>query len=790
MAESIFQPQLTDISTPTYSRQGVVDTTTAQAISSAGATGIAAWQGYEDARVQGEVEGVVSEYFEDKLFEASVKEESDLPIEQRLAGAAQQTKMLAEDGFGDDDPAVKEMAGSLEKLGRAKEIGKIDELEFKARVQAAVKRGIDRMPGRADTFRKVANDVLGDNSARLGQLFAREKEEAAQRQAIQREELKTTADIAKLNGVTIHQVTQGMRTDYAIMQQSAAKLAHQKTISELSSMATAGQKEAVLEDVSDKGSAVLAIGMGQLNGFINNMQISADDTVVSLMAKGQTRSGILKEYFTNKEARLGFANGLKNQLRTLKASLFNHYNSRAMQIEGVTLADFEPYYKHQIDQFDSMIASLDEVAEDASLLGDFITNIQDYNKGSTAAMLAANPYLRSLNAVGAGSTFVKHYMQDPSLSTLPPEIRAIGLSIGASIFGNGGTNVNTQMLEGMMDTSNAVMTGEKTFDDVAQNNPQHASFVLMEAWNHVDHIKKHGFVSDSEGLNNKAKEAFVNSTRTILSSVKINQPETFKMLHKVVSDPLYMKRLSDLSPEQHERAVAGITDKYKNVINGVPGTDMGIIPRMQNAAAKIAETIMARTPTGKGEAVQAEASNLPTVQLTGLELTQKGTGQAVYPDQYRDHKLAMQELNTMLRGMYNVQSSFSKMPTYKEYVTEFYNQVFLGKGVPKEGKKQLGVLGTEQIGTTPEGRPIIQNPDGSVSTERTITVTHPSINDGKPTNIPSIYGGKSVSEQEAIKIISENKGVDPETGRKMVGYTSIEEAEEAAKKRSSSIQLK
>jgi hypothetical protein len=104
--------------------------------------------------------------------------------------------------------------------------------------------------------------------------------------------------------------------------------------------------------------------------------------------------------------------------------------------------------------------------------------------------------------------------------------------------------------------------------------------------------------------------------------------------------------------------------------------------------------------------------------------------------------------------------------------------LFDGKKVP--GGNKLGALGNTIIGTTDEGRPIIQNPDGTISTERTMTEKI----DGKWMNIPSIFGGKEVSVDEAVEIIKKNKGRDPETGRKLPTFDSLEEAETAAKARS------
>jgi len=74
--------------------------------------------------------------------------------------------------------------------------------------------------------------------------------------------------------------------------------------------------------------------------------------------------------------------------------------------------------------------------------------------------------------------------------------------------------------------------------------------------------------------------------------------------------------------------------------------------------------------------------------------------------------------------------------------------------------------------------------DGGTATEYSITVNDPQINQGQWTNIPSIYGGKVVSQDEAIKRVVEAKGVDPETGRKLTPFATLEMAEKAAQERS------
>jgi hypothetical protein len=85
---------------------------------------------------------------------------------------------------------------------------------------------------------------------------------------------------------------------------------------------------------------------------------------------------------------------------------------------------------------------------------------------------------------------------------------------------------------------------------------------------------------------------------------------------------------------------------------------------------------------------------------------------------------------------------------------------------------------------TSEGRKIMKDEKGNIATEKTVTVTDPRINDGRPTNIPTIYNGNFFTEKEAIEVIVRNKGVDPDTGHKLKGYYSINDAVIAARERS------
>lgn len=81
------------------------------------------------------------------------------------------------------------------------------------------------------------------------------------------------------------------------------------------------------------------------------------------------------------------------------------------------------------------------------------------------------------------------------------------------------------------------------------------------------------------------------------------------------------------------------------------------------------------------------------------------------------------------------------------------------------------------IGRLKSGRPIVRNADGSVSSHRNIVASFGN----KSFIIPTLYGGKQYSEDEAINIIRANKFVDPDTGQPLIPYKSDDEALKAEK---------
>jgi hypothetical protein len=87
-----------------------------------------------------------------------------------------------------------------------------------------------------------------------------------------------------------------------------------------------------------------------------------------------------------------------------------------------------------------------------------------------------------------------------------------------------------------------------------------------------------------------------------------------------------------------------------------------------------------------------------------------------------------------------------------------------------------------------KSRPILPGRGGKGATEESITVTHPSLNGGRPTNIPSIWGGQrppgmfGTPQFEDWAVAQALKA-----GTSFPAFNSIEEAVRAAQMRSDEI---
>ena len=91
------------------------------------------------------------------------------------------------------------------------------------------------------------------------------------------------------------------------------------------------------------------------------------------------------------------------------------------------------------------------------------------------------------------------------------------------------------------------------------------------------------------------------------------------------------------------------------------------------------------------------------------------------------------------------------------------------------------------IGITPDGRPIFQKDDGEIFSEKSVTVMDPRINDGRPTNIPTVFSGHELGEDAAADIIVQSGGLDPHTGKRLRGFKDMKSAIRAAERKSEAL---
>ena len=106
-----------------------------------------------------------------------------------------------------------------------------------------------------------------------------------------------------------------------------------------------------------------------------------------------------------------------------------------------------------------------------------------------------------------------------------------------------------------------------------------------------------------------------------------------------------------------------------------------------------------------------------------------------------------------------------------------------GVGKPANVKK-LSPLTKKVVGATPDGRKVIENKDGTRSSERSRTF---KVGD-KWYNYPSMFDGvEETNEDKLREIFIANNGVDPETGIKAKGYNSPDEALAVAEGRSQTL---
>lgn len=81
----------------------------------------------------------------------------------------------------------------------------------------------------------------------------------------------------------------------------------------------------------------------------------------------------------------------------------------------------------------------------------------------------------------------------------------------------------------------------------------------------------------------------------------------------------------------------------------------------------------------------------------------------------------------------------------------------------------------DKLGTTQDGRPIIVNEDGSVSATKLSAVPDPRT-PGLWMNVPTLSNGRQISEDAARQIIIDNNFIDPETGKIVETFPTVDDA--------------
>jgi hypothetical protein len=124
------------------------------------------------------------------------------------------------------------------------------------------------------------------------------------------------------------------------------------------------------------------------------------------------------------------------------------------------------------------------------------------------------------------------------------------------------------------------------------------------------------------------------------------------------------------------------------------------------------------------------------------------------------------------------------MPTKQPFGQPGYAGEVMSREEVERIARQLGLKPKDQprprIGYEYGGRPIYRNPDGSFMTEESVTVQHPGLNQGRWTNFPSVWGGRSYPADQAAELAVRSDTQFP-------GFDTLEEADKEAIARSAKL---
>lgn len=93
-------------------------------------------------------------------------------------------------------------------------------------------------------------------------------------------------------------------------------------------------------------------------------------------------------------------------------------------------------------------------------------------------------------------------------------------------------------------------------------------------------------------------------------------------------------------------------------------------------------------------------------------------------------------------------------------------------------------LAMKIVGYTPSGRPIIENIDGTLSTENTVTL---EAEPGEWINVPLLIAGVPMTPDEALELVRREGYRDFDTGKPLRRFKSKPEALRSAQERSTAI---
>lgn len=216
---------------------------------------------------------------------------------------------------------------------------------------------------------------------------------------------------------------------------------------------------------------------------------------------------------------------------------------------------------------------------------------------------------------------------------------------------------------------------------------------------------------------------------------------------------------------------------HKEQVNSAKLKDMGIPPARMNKQKLGIPTQNPLAGTGMFKQGQRSLAQAPIFQAQGTDTVPAmlTPGEAVIPRaaaQNPKNKKAIKRMvqegrkaNAMMDGTMAV-PEFSRGSSAQANYADGTERVF-----SRYGKGPLKIVSTH------DGYPQQYDEEGRGMSEYSVTVTDPRINKGRPTNIPSLWEGKVLSEDNAILKALANGGPYP-------SYKSIPQAIEAAGQKS------